>query len=107
LNRFEKLVFENTKKLIHLRRNNLALIYGDIILLHADEKTMVYARKYFDEIMVIAINKSGKEETIKIELPENLIAEKWNVNFGNTLEQLSEKEISLMLKPYAFEIINN
>lgn len=107
LSRFENFVLENTKKIIHLRRNNLSLIYGDIILIHADDETMVYARKYFDEMMLIALNKSGKEETIKIELPEKLVADKWNVNFGNTLKQLSEKEISLILKPYAFEIINN
>lgn len=107
LSRFENFVLENTKKIIHLRRNNLSLIYGDIILIHADDETMVYARKYFDEMMLIALNKSGKEETIKIELPEKLVADKWNVNFGNTLKQLSEKEISLILKPYAFEILNN
>ncbi|MFP4024022.1 MAG: alpha-amylase family glycosyl hydrolase [Thiohalospira sp.] len=107
LNRFENFVLENTKKIIHLRRNNLSLIYGDIILIHADDETMVYGRKYFDEIMLIAINKSNKESKINIELPENLVAEKWSTNFGNTIKQMSEKEISLILKPYAFEIINN
>ncbi|HSH51340.1 MAG TPA: alpha-amylase family glycosyl hydrolase [Bacteroidales bacterium] len=107
LNRFENFVLENTKKIIHLRRNNLPLIYGDIILIHADEHTMVYARKYFDEIMLIAFNKSNKETKIQIELPENIRAEKWNATFGNKIKQTSNKELILNLKPYAFEIMNN
>ncbi len=107
LNRFENFVLENTKKIIHLRRNNLPLIYGDIILIHADENTMVYARKYFDELMLIAFNKSSKEKTIPIELPQNIRPEKWNTNFGNKIEQTSKEEISVTLKPYAFEILNN
>src|SRR6056297_556874 len=107
LNRFENFVLENTKKIIHLRRNNLPLIYGDIILIHADEHTMVYARKYFDEIMLIAFNKSSKEITIPIELPQNIFGHKWYTNFGNKKEQTSKEKISVTLKPYAFEVLNN
>jgi len=68
---------------------------------------MVYARKYFDEIMLIAFNKSSKEITIPIELPQNIRPEKWNTNFGNRIEQTSKEEISVTLEPYAFEILNN
>ena len=108
LNRFENFVLENTKKIIHLRKNNLPLIYGDIILIHADEQTMVYARKYFDELMLIALNKSSKESIIPIELPENLRGEKWNANFGNEIKQINNnKELILNLNPFSFEILNN
>jgi len=108
LNRFENFVLENTKKIIHLRKNNLPLIYGDIILIHADEHSMVYARKYFDEIMLIALNKSDKETTIPVELPENLRSEKWNTNFSNEIKQTNNnQELILNLKPFSFEILNN
>ncbi|MEE4197557.1 MAG: alpha-amylase family glycosyl hydrolase [Bacteroidales bacterium] len=107
LNRFENFVLENTRKIVHLRRNSLPLIYGDMILLHADDHTMVYARKYFDEMMLIALNKSGEEKELTLEMPASLKAKKWTAHFGNGVKQTSNQELILNLKPYAFEILNN
>jgi hypothetical protein len=58
--------------------------------------------------MLIALNKSDKETTIPVELPENLRSEKWNTNFSNEIKQTNNnQELILNLKPFSFEILNN
>ena len=106
--RFEKMVKENTTKIIKLRRNNLELIYGDIIILYSDDASLVYARKYFDNVSIIAFNKSGQDKDIKLILPESLQYPNWTANFKNdfSLED-SNNQLVLKLKPYTFEILTN
>ncbi|MDA3953319.1 MAG: alpha-amylase family glycosyl hydrolase [Bacteroidales bacterium] len=107
LTKFEKLVKDNTTKIVNLRRNNLELIYGDIIILYSDKESLVYARKYFNETSIIAFNKSDHEKEIIIDLPESLNYESWISNFKNSYSLLEENQLVLNLKPFSFEILNN
>ena len=107
LTKFEKLVRDNTSKIIKLRRNNLELIYGDILILQSDENTLVYARKYFDEVSIIAFNKGNKEKEITINLPESLNYNNWNINFENSYTINSENQLIINVNAFSYEILSN
>lgn len=107
LTRFEKLVKDNTSKIIHLRRNNLEFIYGDIIILSTDNESLIYARKYFDKVSIIAFNKSNQTKDISINLPEDLNSENWNNSFNNQFNINSENQLTINIKAFSFEILSN
>lgn len=103
----EKKVLENTKQIINLRRQNLELIYGDIFILYSDKESMVYARKYFNEISIIAFNKSSESKLITIDIPDYMTNAEWISHFGNTFGINSGNQLELELKPISFEILTN
>lgn len=106
LTRFEKMVKDQTTQLIQLRRNNLALIYGDFILLHSDENSMVYARKYFDKISIVAFNKSKENKTVQVNIPEYLKAINLASAFGSDV-RITNNQMEISLKPYSFDVLSN
>ena len=65
----EKQVKQVVSTLAHLRRNTMALLYGDLRFLKVNEKELVYIRTYFDDIVVVVFNKSGRDQTIVIDDP--------------------------------------
>jgi glycosidase len=65
----ERITLEYTSKLVWLRRNHPCLRYGDFIPVQADEETFVYLRNYFDEVILIAMNRSQEEKNLEIKLP--------------------------------------
>lgn len=107
LTKFEKQVRDNTSKIVKLRRNNLELIYGDIIILYSDNESLVYARKYFDETSIIAFNKSNHEKDITIALPKSLNYNNWISNFSNIHTLNEGNQLIFKLKAYSFEVLNN
>ncbi|NNJ54880.1 MAG: alpha-amylase, partial [Bacteroidia bacterium] len=68
--RFENLKQEETdlkseiEKLIDLRNNNLALTYGDFVILQNTDKVLQYKRKYFDNEVSITLDKETWTYTI-------------------------------------------
>ena len=107
LTKFEQLVKDNTTKIIKLRRNNLELIFGDIIILYSDNESLVYARKYFNEVSIIAFNKSNQNKEISIKLPEGLSFEDWKTNFNSTYNYNIDNQLIINLSAFSFEILNN
>ena len=55
--------------LCKLRKNNLALIYGDLSFLHESEHVLVFARKYFEEEAIVIFNKSDALQTLTLRKP--------------------------------------
>ncbi len=102
----EQQVRDNAKKLISVRKSNVALIYGDFTMLEATENTMIFARQYFGQVVLVAFNKSGSAKTISVKLPDYLKAEKWTSNFGADA-LVNGDEFSVTLQPYSFEILTN
>lgn len=94
-----------TEKLIRLRRSNLPLIYGDFQVLQISDMTYVFARTYFDEIAVVAFNKSGKPATINIEIPGRFNASLLKAEFGSDF-QAKGNNVSLTLDAHSFEILH-
>ncbi len=69
LNEYEKQTLEDVSKLIHIRKNNSALRYGDFLTLQADENIYAYLRSDMNERVLTIINKSLKEQSISFQLP--------------------------------------
>ncbi len=104
LTRFEQMVKDQTTQIIMERRNNLSLIYGDLILLHSDDNTMVYARKYFEMTSIIVFNKTNQTKILIIKLPEYLNT-KGLKSLTDCDFQLSGNELEITLKPYSYYIL--
>lgn len=81
------------KKMIGIRKNNLALIYGDTEIVEAGAYYLVLSRKYFDN-QVISVFNTG-QNMIEIEVPSN-----GRTNFFGTLDGEM-----LSLPPNSFEMI--
>jgi glycosidase len=97
---------EITKKLVHLRRDNLPLTFGDYQLLSADEMTYAFARTYFDKIAVVIFNKSSVPRVIKVSLPDWFAGKSLKANFGSEFEKNGVK-VSVTLPANSFEILTN
>jgi cyclomaltodextrinase len=100
LNASEKQTRNTTTKLIQLRRENLALIYGDFNIETVTEKQFVYRRKYFNNEVIVAFNKSSEE--IKLNIGD--VNEGAKINFSSQLSIENQKG-TLTLPPNSFEII--
>ncbi|WP_179213457.1 alpha-amylase family glycosyl hydrolase [Ekhidna lutea] len=82
-----------TKKMIAIRKNNLALIYGDTEIVEAGADYLVLSRKYFDNQVISVFNTSDR--LLEIEVPMN-----GRTNFFGTLDGEM-----LSLPPNSFEMI--
>lgn len=100
LNSSEEFTRNTTIKLIKLRRENLALIYGDFNIISTTDQQLVYTRKYFSNEVVVAFNKSNQPATLSL----GTLPEKIKTNF-NAMLKLENKESLLTLPPYSFEIL--
>lgn len=83
------------KKLIALRRNNLALIYGDLEIIEESNNHLIIKRSYFNNHVLTVFNKSAAPLTLT--LP---VSNAGTTHFDGKLDQGT-----LTLKPYNFEII--
>ena len=106
LNEHELITRDIAAGLGNLRQNRMSLIYGDFQVLHLADETWVYARRYFDEVTLIAFNKGKKETKIRFELPESFREMKFKDIFGSKSEQL-EGKITLVLQAYSFDVFMN
>ncbi|MGH4122876.1 MAG: alpha-glycosidase [Clostridium sp.] len=92
-----KELLNHYKTMISLRKNNKALIYGDYKRLYCKDNVLVFQRSYEDETLLIAINNSDEEYTVKLSLDNTAIdvftSQKVKLNNG------------LILEPMKFEIL--
>ncbi|MEP1033461.1 alpha-amylase family glycosyl hydrolase [Ekhidna sp.] len=84
---------ERAKKMINIRMNNLALIYGDTEILSSSENHLVISRSYFENQVISVFNTS--EDPIEIEIPIG-----GNLNFYGSMN-----DGQLIVPAYAFEMI--
>lgn len=99
----EQALKEVTSKLLHFRSNSLALIYGDYKLLKVDNETMIYQRTYFDQIVIIAINKSSEKKEISFILDDRFLGNEIKTLFEKDFKQ-NDNKISIELEANTFEI---
>jgi glycosidase len=88
-------------KLAELRKNNMALIYGDIKIIEADEYTLMYERRYFDQRVVVMINNVSRPKSMMA--PD---AEDMQINFGSK-KTTGNGFAVVTVKPHGFEILTN
>jgi len=70
LNEYEKKTLKDVSKLVHIRNDHPALRYGDFLTLEADKNIYAYIRSDMNERILIILNKSENDQTIKLSLPE-------------------------------------
>lgn len=99
----ETAVKDKVKKLAALRTSNMALIYGDMIPLYADDNVMVFARNYMGNIALVGINKSDKEQVVDVSLPLALDLNGLSANFGSALT-IKGRNVKMTLAPLSYEV---
>ena len=65
LNEQEEQMRQEVADLIHMRRNNMAMLYGDYLPIYADKDVLCFKRVYGSQQAVIAINKSAEDHVIE------------------------------------------
>lgn len=93
LDKYQMATRERTKKLIELRKNNLALIYGETQIGETDKNLMILTRSYFNNKVIAVFNTSDQSITTSIDADGK-------TNFYGTL-----RGEELTLPPFSFDII--
>ena len=106
LNLNEQHLKQVTAELVHLRKENLALVYGDFIPVKTSEKVFVYLRSYFDKVVVVVFNKDKSARKIEFDMPERFKSSVLTTRFGSKISAEKGK-VSLSLEGTSFEIITN
>jgi cyclomaltodextrinase / maltogenic alpha-amylase / neopullulanase len=91
-------------RLAHLRKDNLAFIYGDFKAMEVSDKIFVFMRSYFGKVAFVIFNKDRVPAMIDFEIPSRYSKAVLKTNFGNNFK-VDRNKISLTLKPNSFEII--
>lgn len=86
-------------KLAEIRKNHMALNYGDLRLIDVDEFTMTFERKYFDDHVVVIINNVSKTKNFAIPGASEL-----KVNFGSKMQSGNGHAV-VSVKAHGFEIL--
>lgn len=94
------------EKLIALRRQNMALIYGDFKMIEATKKILIYSRNYFGKNVIVVFNKNATKETITTELIPGINGETIKPVFGSEFK-ISNNKFSVQIPAYSFEIFVN
>ncbi len=106
LNAKEKANLETTKALIQIRNNSPALLFGDFCRIQTGEQFLVYSRRYFDTLAIVAFNNSNVEQEISIDLSEYASNQEFST-YPKTDFKKTDKQISFTLKPWSFIIFTN
>ena len=103
-NEDEKDVKGTVARLAELRRSNLEFSYGDFKWLHLEDDILAYARTYFEDISVVAFNKSNNEVEIQMELPVQYKETKL-FDLTNTEIENTNGFITITIQPNSYMII--
>ncbi len=76
-------VRDRAAKLGHLRKDNLAFVYGDFETLKLEEHIWAYSRSYFGENAIVVFNKSDEDQVVRFAIPEKLRDTRYQAHFGS------------------------
>jgi glycosidase len=102
----EQQTLETVTKLVNIRRDNLAMVYGTFQTLLATDNIYAYLRKYFNNAAIVIFNKSNQERNIEIQLPDYLCDSALYPNFNSPYSK-QNGNLKVTLKPYSFEILTS
>jgi glycosidase len=97
---------EIASELARLRRENLALIYGNFMTLQVSGTTYAYARRYFDHQVLVFFNKSDKPVTMSLPVPDWFGDLTLKAAFGHGFI-IENNIIHMKMEPWSFEILRN
>ena len=93
LDQYQIATRDRAKKMIQIRKTNLALIYGDTRILEEGDNHLVIQRKYFDNTVISVFNTGN--QPLEVDIPVN-----GNLNFNGKIT-----DGSVLIPPYSFEMI--
>ena len=101
--------FDQTKALLHARRNSMPLNYGDLRTLYVDDEAWVFIRHYMGDWTIVGINVRNTEKSITVELPA--FAECGSLDTavateGAAVKCLGNGKIEVTLPAYGYIIAN-
>jgi glycosidase len=105
LNKREEDLRSTVQRLTAIRSSNMALLFGDVMLLSYSKSTFAYVRYYFDSTVLVVFNKSNEPEYIAIS-KDRLMLNGYKSHFGSSVQEHSDSLI-VELGPLSFDIITN
>lgn len=102
----EKETREIITRLVKLRRSNIQFTYGNFEWLLVEDKTLVFARTYFDKIGIVVFNNMDTPASVRFKIPERFSEAKFNSNFGSDVS-IEDGFMQLVVKGNSFEVIVN
>ncbi|HOY72945.1 MAG TPA: hypothetical protein PLX53_07410, partial [Tenuifilaceae bacterium] len=104
LSPIENRTLDVVKKLVNLRRNTMALNYGNFETLLADSTQYAYARTYLQSSAIVVFNKSDEDKSIIFKLPDYVVGRNFTSKFGSNFS-IQNQIVKVDLKPNSFEIL--
>lgn len=95
---------EITRQLFNLRKNSMALIYGDYDLLKVNDNVMAYARYYFDNAAFVFFNKSNSSAKFKVNIPKEYSGSSLKKHFNGKFS-IDNNSLIIEMEPHSFEVI--
>lgn len=102
----ERQTLETVTRLVNIRRNNLALVYGNFQTLLVSDSQYAFLRKYLDNLAVVIFNKANQEQLVEIQLPDYINDTALYPNF-NSKFSVQDRKFKVTLKPNSFEIFTS
>lgn len=100
----EQFTLETVKRLVNIRRENMALNYGNFIVLIADKDVYAYVRTYLNNSVIVVFNKSAEEKEITLQLPSFIGKRMFSAEFSSEFS-VDNSAITVKVKPNFFEIL--
>jgi len=100
----EQFTLETVKRLVNIRRENMALNYGNFNVLMADKDIYAYVRTYLNNSVIVVFNKSAEEKEITLQLPSFIGEKMFSAEFSSEFS-LHNSAITVKVKPNFFEIL--
>ncbi len=106
LNEDQSNLKQTVKSLAKLRQENIALIYGDIIPLTANQNSFAFLRKYKNSLVLVVFMKpTSPIETLELTIPKSIKINDLKSVIGNNT--LSEKDGKVVINLKDSDLVKN
>ncbi len=106
LNKDEQALLAEVSQIAGLRRDNLALLYGDLEILEVSNTAYAYIRSYMGQTVIVVFNSSGEDLELEIELPKKYNFEGFKSHFNHS-HSIQPNLLKVKLSPVSYEIFTN
>jgi glycosidase len=105
LNEFEKQMFKDVSKLIHIRKDHSALRNGDFLTFQADKNVYSYIRSDMNERILVILNKSENEQQFNHALPSVYNLRAATDLISGDVFQINNDVISLSIQATGYRLL--
>lgn len=89
-------------KIAKFRKNNLALIYGDLTVLSVTDSTMAFSRNFFESSTYVMVNKSNAKVAFELNPEETTLNDLEGNNF-----KIENNKVMVTIPAYGYKILYN